>query len=177
MSSERIDRFVAYLLAFKASQDRGALAWLRRGLGRTLAETPEAARFVYPFFSDTESEQRYLEDAYFRVATLFALHPENAATGNMGSHLRAAHRDTDDPGKERRMLQLLAAERGDLDDILRQAVTLLQAEQVAINWRQLLTDLIYWGDGVKRAWARGYWRTVESSADNSTDSPALAESK
>ncbi len=167
MSSERIDRFITYLLSLEASQDRAALAWLRRGLGRTMADAPEAARFVYPFFSGAETELRFLEDAFFRVATLFALHPENTETGNLGHHLRAAHRqgETEDPGKERRLLQLLAADRNDLDDLLRQAITLLQAEQVAVNWRQLLTDFIYWGDGVKRAWARSYWRTQATPAN------------
>ncbi len=159
MSDPRIAAFVERLKKFHIQQDRGALAALRRAVDGDPAQALQAARYVYPYFPEGAPRERWKERTFLIVGGLFALHPASGTNGNLGRHLREAHRqgDDDDPGKERRLLQLLAVEdREDLPHPLRQAVAVLP-EDAPVNWEQLLIDLNQWGDSVKRSWARGYW--------------------
>jgi CRISPR type I-E-associated protein CasB/Cse2 len=176
MSDPRIAAFVERLQKLHSQQDRGALAALRRAVDGDPAQALQAARYVYPYFPEGAPRERWMEKAFLIAGGLFALHPVSGTNGNLGRHLREAHRqgDDDDPGKERRLLQLLAIEdREDLAHPLRQAVAVLP-EDAPVNWEQLLEDLIYWGDAVKRRWARGYWgyRQVAEVPTSATEEPA-----
>jgi CRISPR system Cascade subunit CasB len=55
---------------------------------------------------------------------------------------------------------LLDADEGQLAYRLRQAVHLLQANRIRVNWLQLLEDLLYWTHPnrfVQRRWAQSYF--------------------
>lgn len=171
MADPRIAAFVRRLQQLHTQQDRGALAVLRRAVDGDPAQALQAARYVYPYFPEGVPRERWMERAFLIVGGLFALHPVSGSGGNLGRHLREAHREPgeDDPGKERRLLQLLAVEdREDLAHPLRQALAVLP-DDAPVDWEQLLEDVVYWGDSVKRRWARGYWGYRQD-----TDVPAPA---
>lgn len=157
MNHQEPHPFIRYLQNLAEGQNRGALASLRRGLGQPPGAAAEMYRYVEPFLG---VDARYKEDAYYLVAALFALHPESADFGDMGSHMAAARSEGGGDALERRFTALLAAHPDDLPDYLRQAVSFLKSKDVPINWNQLLRDLQGWGREdryVQKKWARSFW--------------------
>jgi CRISPR system Cascade subunit CasB len=156
--------FVEHLARLRA--DRGALAALRRGMGRPPGTVPEMYRFVVPWLPADLPAWR--EEAYYLIAALFAYHPAAGGNGNMGDHFaRARAAQACETAVERRFSALLAAHRDDLPFCLQQAVGFLCSKDVAVDWNQLLSDVMAWGDPecrecVKRSWARAFWGRAET---------------
>jgi CRISPR system Cascade subunit CasB len=153
--------FINYLQTLTDSENRGALAALRRGLGHPPGTVPEMFPYVIPFLP--ESPPFWRENAYYLVASLFAYHPEIGREGNMGDHLAQARREGYEEALERRFVALLASHPDDIADYMRQAVSFLRSKDIAINWSQLLNDLQWWGhpeygDRVRKRWATSFWR-------------------
>ena len=151
-----IDRFVGHLEKLREQQDRGALAALRRGVG----SSPGTAVEMYPHILPWAPHRKRAEDACYIVGSLFALHQEKGGTGNLGK----AFSMVKDPSEslEKRFIALLNSHRDDLPNHLRQAVSLLKAKDVPIDWRQLLRDILSWDHEarfVQQQWAREFWRT------------------
>jgi len=162
--------FVNYLLDLR--EDRGALAALRRGLGKPPGTEAAMYRYVVPWLPQDAPAWR--QSAYYLVAALFAYHPAPGGSGNVGNHYaRARATEADDTALERRFTTLLAANPDDLDVYLRQAVSFLRSKEVPVNWRQLLHDVLYWGHPdrfVQQSWARAYWgRSHQDQSDNEED--------
>ena len=71
---------------------------------------------------------------------------------------------------DRRFTVLLGANREDLPQHLRHAVSLLKSKDVPVDWARLLDDLKWWDDDdrrVQRRWAKAFWgRTSVGGADN-----------
>jgi CRISPR system Cascade subunit CasB len=152
--------FIAYLEDH--AEDRAMLAELRRGLGREPGEAAGMFPYVVPFLRN----ERHDADHYL-IASLFALHPVSASSGNMGDHLRR-YTDAvdDDTATTRRFVQLLNLRRTALNSPLRQHISMLKAKEIAVNWHQLMVDLQYWGHDdhfVQKRWASAYWRSQEKS--------------
>ncbi|MCK9459124.1 MAG: type I-E CRISPR-associated protein Cse2/CasB [Proteobacteria bacterium] len=162
--SER-DRFIGHLEALAKREDRGALANLRRGLGKP----PGACAAMMPLIVPHLPEDRREHLAYFLVATLFALHPESARTGNMGTTFR---RLGDNESAEKRFVALLDSHADELGARLRHAVSLARSKAEPINYRQLLDDVLGWDHPervVQLAWARQYWRQTEVTEGPNND--------
>ena len=154
---EKTHPFIEYLESLR--DDRGALAALRRGLGQPPGTVTSMYPCVVPWLP--AEAPPWQETAYYLIAALFAYHPADGGTGNMGHHFgRARDPQRDDTAIERRFTALLAAHPDDLDGYLRQAVSFLRAQEVPINWHQLLTDVRGWGHPdryVQRQWAGAFW--------------------
>lgn len=151
--------FVSYLE--NLTEDRAALASLRRGLGRPTATAPDMYRYVIPRLP--RDLKPWQEEAYYLVAALFGLHPEASSRGNMGSHF-AATLDRANPennqATERRFTVMLSAHPDDLPFQLRQAVSFLRSQEKAINYHQLIRDVQNWDHParfVQRNWANAFW--------------------
>ena len=163
--------FVEYLEKLRENEDRGALAALRRGLGQPVGATHEMYRYVVPWLGEQSSTAQ--EERYFLVAALFAYHPQAGGTGNLGaSFARTRTPQGDDTATERRFTALLTAHREDLPFYLRQAISFLQAKDVAVDYHQLLRDLGVWERGyVQRNWAQAFWgRSTKPEAERATQS-------
>src|ERR1035437_10318404 len=63
-------RFIGHLEKQVREQDRGALAALRRGLGKPLGTAREMDRHVLPYLPPSTRENQ--ENAYYLVGALFA---------------------------------------------------------------------------------------------------------
>jgi CRISPR system Cascade subunit CasB len=165
--------FVDRLVALAATQDRAALAALRRGVGRSPGEPVEAARAFYRLLP---GEVGYAEDDFWLVATLFSLHPSTAAEPEgrkpslAASLARLARTDASKSnGAERMTMVLLRADRDELPHHLRRAVLLLRSAGVPVAWEQLLHDLRWWSapsSRVRQRWARDYWAMHEESPND-----------
>lgn len=158
-------RFVAYLAELGERDDRGALAALRRGLGKAPGEATEMYPYVVPWVPRAVSPAQ--ERAFYLIAALFAWHPHSwpadgrpAAERNLGASFQRLVTDANRASVERRFVALLNTHAEDLPDRLRQAIGLLKSKDVPVDWAQLLRDLQRWDSPsrqVQRAWARSFW--------------------
>lgn len=176
---ERLNRLVR-------DQNLGALALLRRGLGRQPGETPEVCAQVLPYLALPKTfgpaQRERVEDAALLVASLYALWhqgkaaPRSARGVSLGGAFRALASQSDSGGIERRFVALLKASRERLPDHLRHAIALLKAKEIALDWELLLRHLAQWDETnrraqhpVRRQWARDYWEGARPTGDATTE--------
>jgi CRISPR system Cascade subunit CasB len=188
-------RFIAFLYKLaglnkegkRREPDRGALARLRRGLGREPGTDLGMIPYVAPFVRAKPGS--WEERCYYMVASLFAAHWEHCWDGqpedgpwqrNLGrSFARLAAKEKERLGKvppsiEQRFTALLNCRADDLHVHLRHAVSLMHAREIPVDWAQLLHDVIHWEDRwptVQKRWAAGFWGTDpdEPTKDNDAD--------
>ncbi len=161
-SKDILNSFIGYLHALRDNDDRGTLARLRRGMGQPPGSNIETASIVERQLAiGTRDDVR---NACYISGSLFALHDQDGGSGNMGRHFRKLGEPGQDPppNVEKRFKALLASDRDELPDALRQAVTLLKSKAVPVNWFQLAQDVQSWqfDDGrehVRKRWARSFW--------------------
>lgn len=160
MSETKEHYFITYLQSFVDRDDLGALASLRRGLGKKPGATPAMYRYIVPLLP--ENPPPWQEKSFYLLAALFAAHPMSTKQGNLGNHLARARSDNNEDALERRFTALLSAHPDDLPNYLRQTISLLKSEEVPVNWDQLLKDLQWWshpeyGDRIRKRWATSFW--------------------
>jgi len=167
MEIERLveqNRYLAFLHSLRDREDRGALAALRRGLGKPPASVPETFPLVIPRIPNDAT--KWEEELYFMIASLFAFYPSPEGEGDMGSVFRHIRSKTKSESVEKRFIALLRAHRDDLSDHLRHAVALAKSHDIPINWNELFVDLRKWNWASlvsQRKWAKSYWK--EKSED------------
>ncbi len=123
LEKRKSQRFVEFLQRLEERKDRGALAALRRSLGRPPGTAPEMHRYVASWTDGERS--RWREDVYYIVATIFAFHPcdwprdDSDRYTNLGaSFAKIAGGDSYD-AVERRFTALLSVRAEDLHVHLR----------------------------------------------------------
>ena len=156
------------------------MPWLHcgAGLGQPPGTVAEMFRYVEPFLPEKRSAAQ--ENAHYLVASLFALNPVTAPSGNMGTHLARTRKEGGEDALERRFTALLSAHPEDLPVYLRQAVSFLKSKDEPINWDQLFKDLLYWDHPdkfVQKKWASAFWgRTAGKNPEEITGTtPEAAE--
>ncbi len=174
------EAFIARLERLVKEGDRGALATLRRGLGK---EIPfEAYRFM-PF-----SPAEWQERAALLVGPLFALwHQGKDELGktqedeDLGDSMlqlvnamvrKGTERDRAMKSVERRFSALLNCHVDDLKPHLRHAVSLLRSYEVPVNWRLLMRHVQHWSHEnhwVQHEWARSFWAPRTGPGEQSDD--------
>jgi CRISPR system Cascade subunit CasB len=163
---------VKHLDSLLTKRDLGALALLRRGLGRQPGEVPEMYAHVLPYLSlpDNETAAQRVEDAALLVASLYALWHQGRAKSprvekvSLGTAFRRLAISSDSASMELRFVTLLKAGRDRLPDHLRHAISLLRAKDIPLDWAQLFADICEWDETDRRArhparrrWARDFW--------------------
>ena len=158
---ERMKGFIGYLcrLTQEGREDRGALADLRSGLGRSPGEAPRMHKYVVPFLG----EAAWASDRWFYlVGALFAWHPGHEAGRSLGECFGGLRRgDGISDSAEARFVALLGSHPDDLPGRLREAIGLLRSADIALDWLRLLRDLIQWDHPdryVQLRWARDFYR-------------------
>lgn len=159
----KLHPFISYLETL--IDNRAALAELRHGLGRPPGESPGMYPYVIPFIHNP-----YHEEMYYLIASLFALHPSHLRTAsNMGNHLYAyAQAVGDADATTRRFTHLLRQRRNTLQIPLRQHISMLKAKEIAVNWHQLMRDVLGWDHEdhyVQKRWASAFWTADASKTD------------
>lgn len=167
------ERFIEYLVQLHGRGDRGALAALRRVLGRDLGDVPAADRVILPWVPPTTSDRR--AKAWYLVAGLFASHPmSDTAGGSFAWSFRRFCEAHPRSSLEQRFQALLQAHVDEMPDHLRRLVQLLRAANIPVDWVRLLRDVKAWNDPerrVQRRWARDFWAVAPTvaKAESPTD--------
>jgi CRISPR system Cascade subunit CasB len=166
-ASQHSKSFIHYLQTLK-EQDRGALATLRHSLAFEPGAYPRAFPYVERFAGDAMHERDARRLALYAVAALFARHPEQSTTSfsaAFGELMR--HRESE--SIEHRFIALLSSDAENIADYLRQAISLLAAENIGCDYVRLLNDLSAWMNPVKsdqrdqlrQRWARDFYRAAQ----------------
>jgi len=156
---ETAARLLAYLRRLR--NDRGAMADLRCALSP--AKLPRA----WPLLSRMGGIGNPRMEV---IAGLFAYHPDESPTGNLGTTCRRLRGENE--SFDVRFRRLLVCDRDEICERLRPVVMAAKAKGVPINYEALFVDLSYWSSNVKARWAREYWGAVEGE-----ELAALAESE
>lgn len=175
MKNDRWNREVPFISHLERKRDdRAMLAALRRGLGQPPGAVPAMFPYVVPWVEQRPQGSWY-EEAHYIIAALFGYSPESTRRGNMGTHFATVQRrfPATSDAVERRFITLMAAHPEDLGFHLRQAVSLLKAREVPINWHELMYHVIRWDHPDRRAWihrqwANEFWGTPESTSPDDT---------
>jgi len=170
---------IDYLEELVRRQDRGAMAALRRGVGKAPGSTMEMHPYVVPFLP---RDRPLEEDAYYLVAALFAYWHQGEITvathppDNLGASLARLKTPDTGPSLETRFTALLKSHRDDLPVHLRQAVGLLKSKDIPVHWRHLWRDLRHWDheDGwVQRSWAKSFWGLKTKTENEPTENEQI----
>jgi len=163
--------FVQYLERLKKAEDRGTLATLRKGAGKSPGSAIEQYPFVVPWIPKDCSYWK--ENVYYLIAGLFALHPDSGGKNNLGEVFRTLYQKTKSESIEDRFVALLNSHPEDLPKHLRHAVSLAKSKDIPVDWHQLFNDIERWnasGKWVQKRWAKAYWgKKKESTADVKND--------
>lgn len=185
--------FITYLAGLAGKTEAGeedqgkpknlaALAALRRGLGKNAWQAAEMFPYVVRFIGDNLPPQR--QGDYFLVASLFAFHQliwkptSDEERTNLGASFRRLDEDLkkkrglgneQDKGSsvEKRFVALLNADREDVPEHLRHAISLLKAHDIPVDWARLFHDLGDWAwesRSVQSEWSRAFWRESPPAA-------------
>jgi CRISPR system Cascade subunit CasB len=165
--------FAEYLYSLSEREDRGALAALRRSLQDPSGMAPSACPYVVPF----------LPKEPFLVAALFAIDGRHAGGVSIGDAYRRIQAASggdgrDSPSIRTRFVALLDAHPEDVGEHLRHAASLARAKDVALDWEQLLRDLLrlrHPDRWIQRAWAQDFWGRTSTLEDDSSDSNLSAD--
>lgn len=143
-----------------AEADTSVVASLRRSLSRDPGTDANVFPLVEPWtakLNDTRRQSVYLAAGLWASAA-------RRTSSNPVSLAQAcrnlAQGDGAAAGIERRMTQLLDSDSDELVWRLRQLIALLNSTGTAVDWPQLLDDLLAWNSEsrtVQRRWARAFW--------------------
>jgi len=187
----RAAALVAHLHALVEREDRGALAALRRGLGKEPGTVPEMYPQVEPYMAGADKPRA---DGAYTVASLFGLHPvpwtrpedapRNSSFGWSLSRIRLRDGGGENEGVTRRFVAALSSDREALSTHLRQLLSLLHSrdDRAPVDWERLFWDIVDWEHidrRVQRRWAEGFWRggqaSTEADAAEPDESPSTEE--
>ena len=158
-TKESAARLLAYLRRLK--NDRGAMAALRCALN------PGKLPRVWPLLAQVGGIGNPCIET---MAGLFAYHPDETPTGNLGRTCRRLR--VTNEWFDARFRSLLGCDRDEICERLRPVILTAKAKAIPINYEELFADLYSWDSKVKARWAREYWGAPEGE-----EAPALTASE
>lgn len=153
----------------KLQTDRAAMATLRRSLTFDLGTHIASYPFVEPFATNTNTWTRKM---CYLVAGLYANHPKHINTEqSFGKAVQQLTIKRESESLERRFIILLDADDEQLANRLRQMMSLLRSEDIAVNYAKLLSDLLYWRSPrrwAQQRWAQDFYHTSPTTSNTHT---------
>ncbi|MFP4146132.1 MAG: type I-E CRISPR-associated protein Cse2/CasB [Halorhodospira sp.] len=168
-NAEEHPALIRYLLD-SVVDDRQARAVLRRSLAAAPGTYTPAFPYVEPFLGELSAHDRQRRAAYL-VAGGFALHPLYAEGRDLGAAFQQLSLRRGTGNIESRWITLLDADDDQLPERWRQAVRLLAADGIGLDWAQAYRDLSSWGHPdrfVQQRLARSFYRTPSEAATSPT---------
>jgi CRISPR system Cascade subunit CasB len=171
--SNKDQAFILYLSGILEQSDRSAsraaMANLRSGLSKPFGAAYKMDPYILKKLPENASPLQ--EFIYYLVASLFAYWHQGKDksvifSGNMGKSLRqlvnqdSKNRDVIEKRIEKRLNAILESSIEDLEEYLRQIVSLLKSKEIPVDWAQLLHDIQLWNHDsrfIQHEWAKGFW--------------------
>jgi CRISPR system Cascade subunit CasB len=161
------DALIAFLHSCLERDDRAALANLRCALRKNLKHRawPYLARFggIEDELMEYDHEAKVVQT----ISGLFATHPSKTEY-DFGAACRKLMRDDEkiaDPKDigpvARRFQHLLSSEREEICDRVVRMVLRMKAQEIPVNYYELFSGLLFWGDKIKNRWAGSFWNVPE----------------
>ncbi len=147
-------------LARRAEADTAVVSTLRRSLSFDPGMFAAAFPLVEPFargLSERDRRTVYLAAGLWASAQRHESGPPIA----LATAMERVARESGSSSVESRFVALLDADSDELVWRLRHAVALTASSSIAIDWSELLNDLLHWetpARHVQRRWARMYWQ-------------------
>ena len=169
------EKFFAHLEDCSES-DTSVVATLRRSLMLEPGTDVRSFPFVESRANGTNSRRQkiYLAAGLWALSFRRKLDKTSSPKANRNDPLffpkamRKCQQQDGSNSTEKRFTALLDADADELRWRLRSAVTLVKSKDIALNWPELLDDLLKWdnpGRPVQTKWARAFWEdTVETAA-------------
>jgi len=147
-------------LARRAAADTAVVSTLRRSLSFDPGTFAAAFPMVEPFTRGLSERDRR---AVYLTAGLWASaqRRESGPPIALGTAMERVARESGSSSVESRFVALLDADTDELVWRLRHAVALTASSSIAIDWPELLNDLLHWESPtryVQKKWARMYWQ-------------------
>jgi CRISPR system Cascade subunit CasB len=162
--SDKIDKFIQFLWKL----DRKGFAELRRSLRTSPGLDMKAVPYVETFAATEKTI--WNQEMYYLIAGLFCLVERSLEQNenipppvqkNLGESIVELYLDKEKSGSiEQRFVRLLDADDEQLPHRLRQMITLIHSNKIAIGWEKLLGDLRFWKTDkryVQHRWARSFY--------------------
>ena len=160
MNSTTAEKFVKRLRSFK--NNAGAMAKMRSFVRADNYQACSVVEPLIPEFITSEWERKCM----YTVACFFAHHSTKLTKKwNFGKTMQGTSRNRQ--AAEQRVCRLLSCSGEDILDVLYHEILHAKSAGAFINYPQLLTDLVYWGDAVKRRWAVCFYRRKSNKTSNS----------
>lgn len=172
--SEYAERFIDHLSTLR-ERDAGAMATLRHSLTFEPGTYPRAFPYVERFVAADRSANDVWRLALYAVAGLFARHSEQQ-NRSFATAFGELLRKRESQSIEQRFIALLEADADNILDYLRQAISLLAAEDIGLDYVGLLDDLAVWmnpnadRDRLRQRWAREFYRAAEFHTESDSAS-------
>ncbi|MBT9153333.1 MAG: CRISPR-associated protein Cse2 [Firmicutes bacterium] len=154
-------------LAKLASLTKGEIAVLRRNAGTAILGSRKVYGIFYRILPPTVDS---LAEEYFLIATLYGFN-KLTFIGDFGETMRRV-RQSMGTSLDRRFTTLLegslnndGAHPGELAFRLRQCIMMAASDNVGVDWRELLYDILLWRSSdksVQKKWAKSYFSDQDS---------------
>lgn len=157
-------------LGRRAEGDTSVIANLRRSLSVDPGSDTRVFALVEPWLGDASARRRTM---IYLAAGLWASSQRRTA-GCAVPLAQALRAIASNRSAEQRFTRLLDADPDELPWRLRQTIALLNSTGMAINWPELLDDLLRWeapSRTVQTRWARQYWRQPPEEAKAAIAAP------
>lgn len=160
--------FIEYLKNLNDSEQRGAIAALRRGFQYELGKCVDMYPYVIPWLKNKKG--RWNKNMHYLIASLFAYHPSSGNSGNMGDVFRKIFLSQGESKSiEQRFITLLRCNPEDLDFHMRQAISLAKSANIPIDWHRLFYDLKRWPYESSfppyENWAQSFWKKEKNEKE------------
>ncbi len=141
----------------RADSDNAVVATLRRSLSFEPGTDARTFPYIEPFIGNTSVAKRQL---IYLIAGLWA-QTARRSSGKPLSIAAAMRKVATNDSVSQRFTRLLDSDVEELRWRLRQTLNLIASKRIAINWPQLLDDVLGWqwsSRSVQIRWAREFWK-------------------
>lgn len=170
---KKVGAFIRFLKKTSKTDNRAVLADLRRGFSK--ATEKRAWRHIGAYCDLDNEKERVI---FQTVAACYATNPLNDPDkeSNFGTSIRQLKKEF--PSLETTFQRLLNCRRPeDVCKRLQSIVLAMKAKGIAVNWKRLMRDLLYWNNRAKERWAAQFWPVGDFADFEETENVAESESE
>ena len=160
------ERFMNYLRELSNSENKKIIAALRQGI--VPAKEHYSYRYLAPYCDLTNRRSLVI---FKTIAAMYATHPLEMKTGNLGSAFRKLCSGKEDLERmSSKILRLIASDTAEEAClILSKYFSLFKAKKAPFPFESVLQDFLFWGKSSKMAISKEFWLEEEKSKEETSN--------